>query len=61
MLTIAQFEFLADPHLPIARSCWILPEVREGVRIILNRFRAKAEHGAHYPQRNLRTPSRSAR
>jgi hypothetical protein len=40
--TIAQFEFLADPHLPIPRP-WILPEVREGVRIILNRFRNKAE------------------
>ncbi len=40
--TIAQFEFLADPHLPIPRP-WILPEVREGVRIILSRFRQKAE------------------
>jgi hypothetical protein len=40
--TIAQFEFLADPHLPIPRP-WILPEVREGVRIILTRFRSKAE------------------
>ncbi len=40
--TIAQFEFLADPHLPIPRP-WILPEVREGVRIILTRFRAKTE------------------
>jgi len=40
--TIAQFEFLADPHLPIPRP-WILPEVREGVRIMLTRFRAKAE------------------
>jgi hypothetical protein len=49
-VTIAQFEFLADPHLPIPRP-WILPEVREGVRIILNRFRAKAEYAAHYPQR----------
>jgi hypothetical protein len=43
--TIAQFEFLADPHLPIPRP-WILPEVREGVRIILNRFRLKAERAA---------------
>lgn len=40
--TIAQFEFLADPHLPIPRA-WILPELREGVRIILNRYRNKAE------------------
>ncbi len=44
--TIAQFEFLADPHLPIPRA-WILPEVREGVRIILNRFREKTERAAH--------------
>lgn len=43
--TIAQFEFLADPHLPIPRA-WILPEVREGVRIILNRYRRKAELAA---------------
>ena len=43
--TIAQFEFLADPHLPIPRP-WILPEVREGVRIILNQFRKKAEQRA---------------
>lgn len=47
--TIAQFEFLADPHLPIPRV-WILPEVREGVRIILNRYRAKAELAAHPPR-----------
>jgi len=40
--TIAQFEFLADPHLPLPRA-WILPEVREGVRIILNRYQQKAE------------------
>jgi Polyketide cyclase / dehydrase and lipid transport len=46
--TIAQFEFLADPHLPIPRP-WILPEVREGVRIILNRFREKAERAATRP------------
>ncbi len=46
--TIAQFEFLADPHLPIPRV-WIIPEVREGVRIILNRYRAKAETAAHPP------------
>ncbi|HEX4516176.1 MAG TPA: SRPBCC family protein [Polyangiaceae bacterium] len=45
--TIAQFEFLADPHLPIPRP-WILPEVREGVRIILDRFRKKAERAAHH-------------
>ena len=43
--TIAQFEFLADPHLPIPRA-WIVPEVREGVRIILDRFRKKAEAAA---------------
>ncbi len=40
--TIAQFEFLADPHLPIPRP-WIIPEVREGVRIMLSRFRARTE------------------
>ncbi len=40
--SIAQFEFLADPHLPIPRA-WILPDVRAGVHIILTRFRAKAE------------------
>lgn len=45
--TIAQFEFLADPHLPLPRA-WILPEVREGVRIILNRYRDKAEAAAHH-------------
>jgi len=39
---VAQFEFLADPHLPLPHA-WILPEVREGVRIILNRYREKAE------------------
>ncbi len=39
---IAQFEFLADPHLPIPRA-WIVPEVREGVRIILDRYRNKAQ------------------
>jgi hypothetical protein len=44
--TIAQFEFLADPHLPIPRP-WILPEVREGVRIILTRFKHKTEAAAH--------------
>ncbi len=43
--TIAQFEFLADPHLPIPRA-WILPELREGVRIILNRYRNKTEAAA---------------
>ena len=43
--TIAQFEFLADPHLPIPRP-WILPEVREGVRIMLTNFRNKAEIAA---------------
>jgi len=42
---VAQFEFLADPHLPIPRA-WIMPEVREGVRIILNRYRNKAESRA---------------
>jgi len=42
---IAQFEFLADPHLPIPRA-WIMPEVREGVRIILTRYRQKAELAA---------------
>ncbi len=47
--TIAQFELLADPHLPIPRP-WILPEVREGVRIILNRFREKAESAAMRPE-----------
>lgn len=50
--TIAQFEFLADPHLPIPRP-WILPEVREGVRIILNRFRDKAERAARPMRRHL--------
>lgn len=50
--TIAQFEFLADPHLPIPRP-WILPEVREGVRIILNRFRDKAERASRPPRRHL--------
>jgi len=43
--TIAQFEFLADPHLPLPRA-WILPELREGVRIILNRYRQKTEAAA---------------
>lgn len=43
--SIAQFEFLADPHLPIPRP-WIVPEVREGVRIILTHFREKAEAAA---------------
>jgi len=43
--TIAQFEFLADPHLPIPRA-WILPDVRGGVRIILTRFKWKAEAAA---------------
>ena len=45
--TIAQFEFLADPHLPIPRA-WILPEVREGVRIILTHFRNFAEDQARW-------------
>lgn len=47
--TIAQFEFLADPHLPLPRA-WILPEVREGVRIILNRYREKTEAAAMAPR-----------
>lgn len=42
---VAQFEFLADPHLPLPRA-WIMPELREGVRIILNRYREKAEAAA---------------
>jgi hypothetical protein len=46
--TIAQFEFLADPHLPIPRA-WIVPELREGVRIILDRFRKKTELAARPP------------
>ncbi len=46
---IAQFEFLADPHLPLPRA-WIVPEVREGVRIILDRYRNKAEARARFGQ-----------
>lgn len=46
---VAQFEFLADPHLPIPRA-WIIPEVREGVRIILDRYRHKAQARARNNQ-----------
>jgi hypothetical protein len=45
---VAQFEFFADPHLPLPRA-WILPEVREGVRIILDRYRSKTEAAALGP------------
>ena len=47
--TIAQFEFFADPHLPLPRA-WILPELREGVRIILNRYREKTEAAVFAPR-----------
>ena len=43
--SIAQFELLADPHMPIPRA-WLLPELRDGVRIMLERFRTKAERAA---------------
>lgn len=44
--SIAQFELLADPHMPIPHA-WLLPELRAGVRIMLERFRAKAELAAN--------------
>lgn len=47
--TVAQFEFLADPHLPIPRA-WILPELREGVRMILERYRDKTEAASLGPR-----------
>lgn len=43
--TLAQIELLADPKLPLPRA-WLLPQLREGVRIMLNRFRAKTESGS---------------
>ena len=43
--SIAQFELLAAPHLPIPQA-WLLPELRDGVRIMLERFRTKAEAAA---------------
>ncbi|CAN5515339.1 hypothetical protein BH09MYX1_BH09MYX1_41970 [soil metagenome] len=42
--TLAQIELLADPRLPLPRG-WLIPELREGVGIMLDRFRTKAEAG----------------
>ena len=40
--TIGQFELLADPALPLPRS-WVVRDTRDGVHIMLERFRWKVE------------------
>lgn len=42
--TLAQIELLADPKLPLPRA-WLVPQLVDGVRIMLTRFRAKVETG----------------
>lgn len=42
--TLAQIELMADPKLPLPRA-WLIPQLRAGVRVMLNRFRAKTENG----------------
>ena len=40
--TLAQLELLADPRLPLPRA-WLIPQLREGLRIMLTRFKRRAE------------------
>lgn len=42
--TLAQIELLADPKLPLPRA-WLVPQLVDGVRVMLTRFRAKVEAG----------------
>lgn len=42
--TLAQIELLADPKLPLPHA-WLIPQLEAGVRVMLNRFRAKTERG----------------
>ena len=44
--TLAQIELLADPKLPLPRA-WLIPQLRDGVRGMLTRFRRKAEGGSY--------------
>lgn len=54
---VAQFELLANPDLPFPRA-WVLNEVKDGVRIILENFRDKTERRAG--QRAAETPTPGA-
>jgi hypothetical protein len=46
--TLGQFELLADPALPLPRS-WVLRDTKDGVHIMLERFRYKVEARSHSP------------
>jgi hypothetical protein len=50
---VGQFELMANPDLPFPRA-WVLDEVKDGVRIILENFRDKTERRAR--ERATETP-----
>jgi hypothetical protein len=47
--TLGQFELLADPALPLPRS-WVTRDTRDGVHIMLERFRYKVEARSYRPR-----------